>query len=564
MLDCPVELLATAESEWLPFVSVVVLRERLKGAVVTGAPELLPSTLNCTLVVLEETLVETVVVPETVAPESGEVIEIVGAVELLTVTMTVALVPVCPAELPATAESEWVPFVRVVVLREKLKGARVTAAPELLPSTLNCTLVVLEETLVETVVVPETVAPESGEVIEIVGGVELLTVTMTVALVAFCPAMSLATAESEWVPLENDVVFREKLKGALVTGAPELLPSTLNCTLVVLEETLVVTVVVPETVAPESGEVIEIVGAVELLTVIVTVALVAFCPAMSLATAESEWVPLESDVVFREKLKGARVTGAPELLPSNLNCTLVVLGETLVVTVMVPETVASESGEVIEMVGAVELLTVSETAALVLVCPAELLATAESEWVPLESVVVLREKLKGALVTGAPELLPSNLNCTLVVLAETLVETVVVPETVAPESGEVIEIAGAAELLTVIITVALVVISPDEFEATAVSECVPGDNLVVSSEESKGALVTVAPTLFPSTMNSTLVVFEETLVVSEMSPDTVASGAGAVKKIVGGVDLDAGPFFMSALVRPTHPKQNSDEIKIKQ
>jgi hypothetical protein len=84
-----------------------------------------------------------------------------------------------------------------VVLRERLKGALVTAAPELLPSTLNCTLVVLEETLVETVVVPETVAPESGEVIEIVGAVELLTVTMTAALVAFCPARSLATAESE-------------------------------------------------------------------------------------------------------------------------------------------------------------------------------------------------------------------------------------------------------------------------------------------------------------------------------------------------------------------------------
>ena len=126
-------------------------------------------------------------------------------------------------------------------------------------------------------------------------------------------------------------------------------------------------------------------------------------------------------MVLREKLKGAWVTGAPELLPSTLNCTLVVLEETLVVTVVVPETVAPESGEVIEIVGAVDLLKVSETAALVVVCPAELLATAESEWVPLESVVVFREKLKGALVTGAPELLPSNLNCTLVVLAETLV-----------------------------------------------------------------------------------------------------------------------------------------------
>jgi hypothetical protein len=244
----------------------------------------------------------------------------------------------------------------------------------------------------------------------------------------------------------------------------------LNCTLVVLAETLVVTVVVPETVAPESGEAIEIVGAVELLTVTTTVVLVVFCPAMLLATAESEWLPFVSVAVLREKLKGAWVTGAPELLPSTLNCTLVVLEETLVVTVAVPETVVPESGEVIEMVGAVDLLKVSETAALVVVCPAELLATAESEWVPLESVVVFREKLKGGLVTGAPESLPSNLNCTLVVLAETLVETVVVPETVAPESGEVIEIAGSAELLTVIITAALVANSPFEFKAAAVSE----------------------------------------------------------------------------------------------
>ena len=92
----------------------------------------------------------------------------------------------------------------------------------------------------------------------------------------------------------------------------------------------------------------------------------------------------------------------------------------------------------------------------------------------------------------------------------------------------------------------------------------PWDNLVVSREESKGALVTAAPMVLPSTMNSTLVVFEETAAASEMSPDTVASGAGAVMEIVGGVDLDAGPFFMSALVRPTHPKQNIDEIRIRQ
>jgi hypothetical protein len=71
-----------------------VLIEKPNGAVVTAAPEFAPSTLNCTLVVLEETLVETATVPETVAPEAGEVIEMVGAEELFTVTVTVALVAV--------------------------------------------------------------------------------------------------------------------------------------------------------------------------------------------------------------------------------------------------------------------------------------------------------------------------------------------------------------------------------------------------------------------------------------------------------------------------------------
>ena len=56
-------------------------------------------------------------------------------------------------------------------MRDKLNGALVTAAPELFPSTLNCTLMVFEETLVATLVVPETVAPDAGEEIEIVGEV---------------------------------------------------------------------------------------------------------------------------------------------------------------------------------------------------------------------------------------------------------------------------------------------------------------------------------------------------------------------------------------------------------
>jgi ethanolamine utilization microcompartment shell protein EutL len=47
--------------------------------------------LNCTLVVLEEELVVIGTMPETVAPMAGEVIEMLGAPELATVTETVEL-----------------------------------------------------------------------------------------------------------------------------------------------------------------------------------------------------------------------------------------------------------------------------------------------------------------------------------------------------------------------------------------------------------------------------------------------------------------------------------------
>ena len=84
--------------------------------------------------------------------------------------------------------------------------------PVLPPSIWNWTLTVFEETLVETLIVPETVAPEAGEVMEIVGGVggaTLLTLMETAALVVVCAAALLATAVSEWLPLESEIVFSE-------------------------------------------------------------------------------------------------------------------------------------------------------------------------------------------------------------------------------------------------------------------------------------------------------------------------------------------------------------------
>jgi hypothetical protein len=143
-------------------------------------------------------------------------------------------------------------LVSVVVFSEWLNGAAVTAAPEFVPSTLNCTLVVFDDTVVVTVTVPDTVAPDTGELIDMVGAAPLFTVIGTAALVV-CPEASLATAVSEWLPLASAVVFSVWLNGAAVTAAPEFVPSTLNCTLVVFDDTVVVTITVPDTVAPGAG-----------------------------------------------------------------------------------------------------------------------------------------------------------------------------------------------------------------------------------------------------------------------------------------------------------------------
>jgi len=129
----------------------------------------------------------------------------------------------------------------------------------------------------------------------------------TLALVAVCPPEVLATAVSKWLPLESVVVLSEKLKGVLVTAGPALAPSTLNRTLAVFVEAVAVTVIVPETVAPAAGEVMETVGGaggggtgLALLTLMATAALVAICPVNVLALAVSEWLPLESVVVLSE------------------------------------------------------------------------------------------------------------------------------------------------------------------------------------------------------------------------------------------------------------------------
>src|SRR2546430_17389857 len=96
------------------------------------------------------------------------------------------------------------------------------------------------------------------------GGVVSATVTLTAAVVAIFPAASRATAVRLCAPSEASVVFQLVGYGAVVTSAPRLAPSSLNCTPTTptLSVALAETEIVPETVEPADGAVIETVGGV--------------------------------------------------------------------------------------------------------------------------------------------------------------------------------------------------------------------------------------------------------------------------------------------------------------
>src|SRR3989344_3577621 len=94
--------------------------------------------------------------------------------------------------------------------------------------------------------------------------VELLTVTATPDEVEVLPAASRAVAVTVWAPLVAAVVFQETLEGEVVSSAERLRPSSLNWTPATetLSDAEAVMLIVPETVVPLLGAVIETVGAV--------------------------------------------------------------------------------------------------------------------------------------------------------------------------------------------------------------------------------------------------------------------------------------------------------------
>jgi len=404
----PAVSVAIAVNVCVALLNVVVLSGSEYGDVVSAAPEFAPSTWNCTLAIpmLEDALAVTVIVPLTVVPLAGAVMETVGGAVLVlfTVTDTPALVVFVPAVSVAIAVNVCFALLSVVVLSDSEYGDVVSAAPEFAPSIWNCTLAIpmLEDALAVTVIVPLTVAPLAGAVMETVGGAVLVlfTVTDTPALVVFVPAVSVATAVNVCVALLSVVVFKDSEYGAVVSAAPEFAPSTWNCTLAIpmLEDALAVTVIVPLTVAPLAGAVMEAVGGavLALFTVTDTPALVVLFPAVSVATAANVCVALLSVVVFKDSEYGAVVSAAPEFAPSTWNCTLAIpmLEDAVAVTVMVALTVVPLAGAVIETVGGVVppgLFTVIETPALVVLFPAVSVAIAVSVCFALLNVVVFNE-----------------------------------------------------------------------------------------------------------------------------------------------------------------------------
>src|SRR6478609_2760885 len=172
--------------------------------------------LNCTPAtpMLSAAVADSVTVPETVAPPAGAVSDTVGATlsGLLTVTVTVADVVLLPAASRATAVSAWLPFVTALVSHEAEYGDVVSSDPRLVPSTLNCTPTTptLSAALADTDTVPCTEAPPAGAVIDTVGAVVsvLLTVTVTADEVVVFPAWSRATAVRVYEPLATVVVFQ--------------------------------------------------------------------------------------------------------------------------------------------------------------------------------------------------------------------------------------------------------------------------------------------------------------------------------------------------------------------
>src|SRR6266705_317473 len=179
------------------------------------------------------------------------------------------------------------------------------------------------------------------------------TVTVTAKEVARLPAASRATAVRICEPLATAVVFQDTEYGAAVSSAPSAAPSNRNCTPATptLSEASALTLIVPDTVAPFAGAVIDTVGGVVSLNTVTATLAEARLPAASRAVAASVCEPFATLVVSRATEYGAAVSSAPSSAPSSWNWTPATTSDptmlTLARTGTVPATVEPEAGDVI-------------------------------------------------------------------------------------------------------------------------------------------------------------------------------------------------------------------------
>ena len=130
----------------------------------------------------------------------------------------------------------------------------------------------------------------------------LLTEKLTTELVADNPAESLTLAERVCDPLEKELVLREKDQLVVPEALAKAPPSTETCTEVMVRpsEATPETVVVPETVAPFAGLLIDTVGGAAVTTLM-----------LRLAEAEA----LAASLTATVKGNAPATVGVPEMVP---------------------------------------------------------------------------------------------------------------------------------------------------------------------------------------------------------------------------------------------------------
>jgi len=200
-----------------------------------------------------------------------------------TVTVIALVVVTLPAASVATAASVWLPLVALVVFHDTEAGEYGYGHPRFDPSSLNWTVntPLLSLAVAVTSIVPEAVLPGTGAVNDTVGGVvsaTFETVTEMAPDVVTLPAASRATAVNEWLPLAAIVVFQETEYGDVVSSAPRVAPSSLNCTPTTPTLSLAFAVTAtadPRPSRPRLGAVIETMGGVVSGTTFETVTVMA-------------------------------------------------------------------------------------------------------------------------------------------------------------------------------------------------------------------------------------------------------------------------------------------------